>query len=166
MSKSIVNQFIAEINSETPASRNCIAGSKSEANYEFQPHPKSMKMGYLVLLVAEIPLWIHHVIEDGVIDLAKFPHFDPKDAASLAAHFDENIKKALSSLEKTSDQDLDKPFELKMNGQTVLSDKVGSTISSSINHWVHHRGQLTVYLRLKDLPVPSIYGPSGDTKQF
>jgi len=157
--------YLEELKAEAVASRKCLERI-SETTFDFKPHPKSMTMGYLALLVAEIPLWITYIIEKGEIDFATFKHFQPKNTEELVKHFDENMKGAENALKNAQDQALDDLFYLKANGQVLFSSPKIETIASNINHWVHHRGQLTVYMRLNDIPVPSIYGPSADEKQF
>jgi uncharacterized damage-inducible protein DinB len=129
-------------------------------------HEKSMTMGYLALLVAEIPQWITHIIERSEIDLATFEHFKLKTAPELVAHFDENIEGAKKALQNISNQGLSEPFSLKSQGQVIYTTPKKENVRSTINHWVHHRGQLTVYMRLNNIPVPSIYGPSADDRNF
>lgn len=104
--------------------------------------------------------------ETSEIDFAKFPHFHPKTTAELVRHFDENLRKARTALENVSDETLEEPFHLKNNGQVVFSSPKKDNIAPSINHLVHHRAQLTVYMRLNDIPVPSIYRPSADERGF
>ncbi len=81
-------------------------------------------------------------------------------------HFEDNFKKAKASLAKVTDEDLKAIFYLKANGQILYEEPKIKNIGSTINHWVHHRGQLTVYMRLNDIAVPSIYGPSADDKSY
>ena len=81
-------------------------------------------------------------------------------------HFDENIQGAKNALQDVSNEALSEPFFLKNKGQIIFSSPKNDNIGSSINHMVHHRGQLTVYMRLNNIPVPSIYGPSADDKGF
>jgi uncharacterized damage-inducible protein DinB len=157
--------FLKELEAESLASRKCLERIP-ESLFAWKPHEKSMTMGYLALLVAEIPKWISTGLEKSEIDFATFEHFNPKDTSELVKHFDENIEAAKNALRNSSDQELSEPFFLKSNGQTVFSLPKKAHIGSSINHLVHHRGQLTVYMRLNDIPVPSIYGPSADDKQF
>ena len=157
--------FLEELNSEYKATRLCLERIP-ETLFDYKPHPKSMNLGYLSLLVAEIPLWIRHMVIDGVIDFVTFSHFAPKTTAELVHHFDENIEAARKALSGTNDDELEKPFSLKANGQLLYTAPKVKDISTTLNHWVHHRGQLTVYMRLNDIPVPSIYGPSADDKSF
>lgn len=157
--------FWKELEAERVATRNClerIAGNL----FEYKPHEKSMKMGSLALIVADIPRWITHMIEKGDIDFVTYEPRSPKNAEELVALFDENMDTAKRALGNVTNADLDKPFSLKNNGQILMTTPTGDSIGSSINHMVHHRGQLTVYMRLNNIPVPSIYGPSADDKGF
>ena len=161
----LAKEFLRELESEATATRNCL-DRVSEKTWEWKPHPKSMTMGYLVLLVAEIPRWIQHTIEIGEIDLATFSHFQPKTSSELVKHFDENLRDAKNALLGLTENGLQKTFSLKNQGQLLFSSPIGESVSQSLNHWVHHRGQLTVYMRLNEIPVPSIYGPSADERTF
>ena len=157
--------FLHELGTETASTRKCLERIP-ESLFGWKPHEKSMNMGYLSLLVAEIPKWISETIEKSIIDFATFKHFQPKNTSELVNHFDENIQAAQNALQKVSDKELSELFYLKTNGVTLFSSPKDETIGSTINHWVHHRGQLTVYMRLNNIPVPSIYGPSADEKTF
>lgn len=165
MNNSFALEFLKELQAETAATRKCLERIPENLS-DWKPHEKSMTMGYLTLLVAEMPKWITAMIEDSVIDLATFDHFKPSTTAELVAHFDENIRGAENALQQVSDEKLNELFSLKSNGQVLYSSPKKENISSTINHWVHHRGQLTVYMRLNDIAVPSIYGPSADEKPF
>ncbi len=161
----IGQKFLSELEAEAPASRKCLERIP-ERLFTWKPHEKSMTMGYLALLVAEIPKWITQMVETSEIDFATFKHFEPNTTAELVKHFDENLKGAKISLQKVSDEELLKPFFLKNKGSILFSSPIIENIGTTINHLVHHRGQLTVYMRLNDIPVPSIYGPSADDKSF
>ena len=165
MNKTLGKFYLKELEDEAGATRKCLEKINLELA-DYKPHEKSMKLGYLALLVAEIPLWISYTIEKGDIDFATFPHFEPKTTEELVKHFDENMEGARRALGNVSDEELGGSFALKNNGQVLATDSKEHTVSSSINHLVHHRGQLTVYMRLNDIPVPSIYGPSADDKNF
>lgn len=157
--------FIKELEAETPATRKCLERI-SESLFDWKPHPKSMVMGYLALLVAEIPLWISSMIEESEIDFVTFNHLKPANTDELVAHFDDNVKKAKDALKSVVEGSLAETFFLKSNGQVVFSSTKKVNIESTINHLVHHRGQLTVYMRLNNIAVPSIYGPSADDRGF
>lgn len=165
MNNILSQRFLKELESETNSSRKCLERIP-EKLFTWKPHEKSMNMGYLALLVAEIPRWITFIIEKSEIDFVTFKHFEPKTTAELVKHFDENIIEAKKALQNISDDELSEMFYLKNNGATLFSSSKLDNVESSINHLVHHRGQLTVYMRLNDIPVPSIYGPSADDKSF
>lgn len=157
--------FLKELEAEAAASRKCLERIPVSLS-DWKPHEKSMPLGYLSLLVAEIPKWIMETVETGVIDFATWKHFQPKTTAELVNHFDENMKGARNALKNMSDETLSEMFYLKNDGQTLMSMPKEDSIGQSINHLVHHRGQLTVYMRLNNIPVPSIYGPSADERGF
>jgi uncharacterized damage-inducible protein DinB len=157
--------FLKELEAEAAATRKCLERIP-ENLFGWKPHEKSMTMGYLALLVSEIPKWITHTIEKGEIDLATYEQFQPKTTSELASHFDENLNGAKNALRNASDEALAGTFFLRNQGKVLFSSPKLETIGSSINHLVHHRGQLTVYMRLNDIPVPSIYGPSADERAF
>ncbi len=157
--------FLHELNLEYPATKACLERIPGSL-FEYKPHPKSMTMGYLALLVAEIPLWIKHMVTDGEIDFATFKHASPKTNKELMDHFEENMAAARKVLDSANDETLQGDFTLKANGQVLYTSKKIIDIGVTLNHWVHHRGQLTVYMRLNDIPVPTIYGPSADDKNF
>jgi len=166
MATVLTESLLHELNTEYRATRACIERIP-ETLFEYKPHPKSMTLGYLVLLVAEIPLWIKHMVIDGEIDFVTFKHASPKTTSELVAHFEDNIKGAREALQGTNDEALKEgSFSLKANGQVLYTAKKLADIGITINHWVHHRGQLTVYMRLNNIDVPSIYGPSADDKNF
>jgi len=165
MSNTITQSFLKELNAEYRATRACLERIP-ETLFEYKPHPKSMNLGYLTLLVAEIPLWIKHMVTDGEIDFVTFKHFTPKTTKELVDHFEDNMNAGRGALQATNDEELQASFVLKANGQVLYSSPKIADIGSTLNHWVHHRGQLTVYMRLNDIPVPSIYGPSADDKNF
>ena len=165
MSTIRTDAYVQELNAEYRASRRCLENIP-ERLYDFKPHEKSMNMGYLALLVAEIPLWIKFMIVEGEIDFATFKHFTPKTTAEMVKHLDDNMEAARQALKKVTDEDLQSTFSLKAGGKVLYQAPKLNDIGATLNHWVHHRGQLTVYMRLNDVPVPSIYGPSADEKNF
>lgn len=165
METTIINQFISEFEAEIPATRKCIERIP-EKLFEWKPHERSMTLGYLTLLVAEIPNWIAAMITTREINFQAFKHFEPKTTTEMVKHFEENVKNAKEAFRSLSMEDLSKPFVLRNGDQVLISSPLIENLSSTLNHWVHHRGQLTVYMRLNDILVPSIYGPSADEKTF
>src|SRR5215213_5838472 len=134
MSQAKSQSFLHELNSEYKATRGCLERIP-ETLFDYKPHPKSMSLGYLVLLVAEIPLWIKHMVTDGEIDFVTFKHATPKTTAELVAHFDENMQAAASALQDVSDEDLQVPFSLKANGQLLYTAPKINDIGTTLNHW-------------------------------
>ena len=157
--------LLRELEAEYASTKKCLERIPESA-YDYKPHPTSMALGYLTLLVAEIPLWISYMIEKSEIDFVTFPHFEAKTTKELVDHFEENFQSAKKSLQNATNEDLEKTFSLKNDGKVLYSAPILQDLVTTINHWVHHRGQLTVYMRMKEIPVPSIYGPSADDKKF
>ena len=164
-SKMLCQYYLSELQAESVASRKCLERIP-ESVYEFKPHEKSMPMGYLTLLVAEIPLWIVKIIEDSEVNFATYKRFQLSTTAAMLGHFENNLKAAANALTNITEEQLSKPFELKKGDQVLMSSPKLETIGSTLNHWVHHRGQLTVYMRLNNIAVPSIYGPSADDPNY
>jgi uncharacterized damage-inducible protein DinB len=106
------------------------------------------------------------MIKTREINFQTFSHFQPKSTTEMIKHFDENVHAAKQAFQSLVIEDLSKPFVLKNGDQILINSPLNENISSTLNHWVHHRGQLTVYMRLNDISVPSIYGPSADEKTF
>jgi uncharacterized damage-inducible protein DinB len=165
MSNIVATEFLKELEAESTACRKCLERIP-ESLFDWKPHEKSMNMGYLALLVAEIPKWIKVMLEQSEIDFATFTHVKPQNTAELVKHFDDNFEGAKNALRNVSDEELSEPFFLKNQGHVLFSSPKKENVGSTINHLVHHRGQLTVYMRLNNIPVPSIYGPSADDKMF
>ncbi len=158
--------LLKELEAEIPASRKCV--ERIPANlYDWKPHEKSMQMGYLAIMIADIPKWIAVTITDGVIDLATWPKYTADVMPQLVTNFDANVAAAKKALTNASDEALEKEeFILKMGDQVFQKSSKLDSVMQSLNHWVHHRGELVVYMRLNNIAVPSIYGPSADDKTF
>lgn len=125
-----------------------------------------MTMGYLTLLVAQIPKWIAVMIRVGEIDFQTFQHAQASATREMVARFDNNINDARQALKEMTTDQLSKSFVLKNGSHILINSPLIENLSSTLNHWVHHRGQMTVYMRLNGIDVPSIYGPSADEKTF
>ncbi|HEX6427548.1 MAG TPA: DinB family protein [Niastella sp.] len=157
--------FVKELEAEITATRKCIERIPMEL-FSFKPHETSMELGYLTLLVADIPRWIAVIIEKPDLDFATDERFMPASADDVVKRFDENVQRARQALSNVQDEALQNTFSLKNSGQVLYSSSKISQLEQTINHMVHHRGQLTVYMRMNNIPVPSIYGPSADEKGF
>jgi uncharacterized damage-inducible protein DinB len=158
-------EFAKELEAESPASIKCLERIPAE-KFGFKPHERSMEMGYLALLVAEIPAWISYILAHPHIDFATYPHDKAATSQELVELFKRNAAKAKESLLAIKEGVLDEPFDLRKGDEILLQSTRREQLSSTINHLVHHRGQLTVYMRLNDVMVPSIYGPSADDRSF
>jgi uncharacterized damage-inducible protein DinB len=158
-------EYLEELETEVRASRACLERIPA-ALFGYKPHEKSMVLGYLAAIVAEIPRWIAVAIEEGVVDFKTFNHPKLDTTEALAAYFDANMDLARKALSSVSNDTLLETFTLRNGDQILATDTKKNTVISSINHAVHHRGQLTVYMRLNDIPVPHIYGPSADDNTF
>src|SRR5687767_5729496 len=157
--------YLKELEAEVTATRNCLERIPMDL-FNFKPHETSMELGYLTLLVADIPRWIAKIIEQTEIDFATDERFTPATAEDLIMRFDINVQGAKNALTNVADDALQEPFYLKNSGQVLYSASKLSHLESTVNHMVHHRGQLTVYMRMNNIPVPSIYGPSADERSF
>jgi uncharacterized damage-inducible protein DinB len=157
----IGESLLPEFDEEMATTRRVIERVPSEKG-EWKPHPKSFSLGHLTQLVATMPGWIVRMIEDDSLDLAAGGGYSYQTTDALLARFDALVAQAREALARVSDEDWGKPWSLEMGDQVLLTLPRGVNIRQTINHLVHHRGQLTVYLRLNDVPVPSIYGPTAD----
>jgi uncharacterized damage-inducible protein DinB len=131
----------------------------------WKPHEKSMPLGRLAMHLAELPGWGVMTIKETEIDFSPgtFTAREGKSRAEILAVFDENVAAARKLLQGVSDGELMVPWTLKVDGQPVLSMPRAAVLRSMVmNHLIHHRGQLSVYLRENDVPIPPIYGPSAD----
>ena len=120
MSNTFGQRILNELESEANATRKCLERIPV-SKFDWKPHEKSMQLGYLALLVAEIPKWISTMVEKPEIDFATFEHFQAKTTAELVKHFDENMEKARKALQNVPDEALTEPFHLKRQGQILFT---------------------------------------------
>lgn len=153
--------LLAQLEREAPTTRKALE-RVPEGRNDFKPHEKSMQLGYLSFLVASMFNWIAMIVEREFLDLGGGGA--PPATPDLLAVFDESYEKARRALSNTNDEHLLETWQLRVNGNVVDEKPRHIMIADTISHLAHHRGQLTVYLRLNDQPVPSIYGPTADEK--
>ena len=129
---------------------------------KWKPHPKSFALGHLAQLVAGMPGWITNTVQETYLDLGKYPGYSYEKTEDLVKTFDRNVAEARKAIAGAKDSDFTVLWSLKHGDRVIFAMPRGPVVRQTINHLVHHRGQLTVYLRLVDVPIPSIYGPTAD----
>lgn len=162
----IVDSLLPEYDHELATTRRLLE-RVPEADLAWKPHQKSMSLGQLAGHVANLPFWLIATMTADFYDLTaggKEARLDPPASSQeLLASFDDKVKKARASLAAATDAQMMAPWALKNGDQEIFSlPRVAVVRSFVMNHLIHHRGQLSVYLRLRDVPLPSIYGPTAD----
>jgi len=156
--------FLDELDREAPRTRRAVERVPSGRD-DWKPHSKSMPLGRLAGLVASMPSWVTLIIQQDELDLTPpgGGQYQQPSTDQLAVTLDQHVAKARESLLTTNDQFLlTTNWRLKAGGHVVMDQPRHVVLRDTLNHLAHHRGQLTVYLRLLDQPVPAIYGPSAD----
>jgi uncharacterized damage-inducible protein DinB len=137
---------------------------------DWKPHSKSMPLGRLAGLVASMPSWVSLIIDQNELELNPPPgrgQYQQPSTDKLVDRLDTEVARARESLRKTNDDFLmTTSWRLLVNGTVVLEQPRHVVLRDTLNHLAHHRGQLTVYLRLNEQPVPALYGPSADDQRF
>ena len=161
--------FLDELDREAPRTRRALEHVPLGRD-DWTPHPKSMPLGRLAGLVAAMPSWVTLVIEQDELELNPpdgSGQFQQPSTDKLVETLDMHVKKARESLSNTNDEFLlTTKWRLLFGGKVVMEALRHVVLRDTLNHLAHHRGQLTVYLRLNEQPVPAIYGPSADDQQF
>ena len=166
---SLTQLFLAELEREAPRTRGALSHVPTDRD-DWAPHPKSMPLGRLAGLVATMPSWINLIIGQDELNLTP-PEgqgtFQQPATSTLVAIHDGHVEKAREVLSRTTDEFLTTTkWRLLAGGHVVMEQPRHIVIRETINHLAHHRGQLTVYLRLAGATVPAIYGPSADDTTF
>jgi len=136
--------------------------------YDWKPHDRSFSLGKLATHVAHLPGWLTMTLATDELDIGQpFQQPTPKTTGELLELFDQTAAQARASLAGAADEEFFKKWSLR-NGDHVIftMPKIAVVRGVVLNHLIHHRGQLTVYLRLNDVPVPGLYGPSADEGSF
>jgi uncharacterized damage-inducible protein DinB len=162
--------FRAQLDREANVSKGVLA-KVPEGRSDWKPHEKSMPLGYLATLVATMPAWIAMTVAQDSLDLqppsgAGWRPPDWKTAADLLRNHDAAVAQARDALRGTTDAHLGTPWKLLVAGQVVMEAPRDVVIADTFTHLAHHRGQLSVYLRLTGATVPSMYGPSADDRRY
>jgi uncharacterized damage-inducible protein DinB len=162
--------FLNELDREVARSRHALEQVPASRR-DWKPHEKSMAFGYLCDMVATMPSWLAMMIDQDRLDIAPKggPSFTPPTSQTSAEYvraLDDAAAEARRALRSTTDKFLETPWQLLASGSVVAEQPRHVMIRDTINHWAHHRGQMTVYLRLLDAKVPALYGPSADDPRF
>ena len=166
----LTEMFLAQLESEAAKTRRVLEQVPT-GKRDWKPHDRSMPFGYLSDLIANIPSWVGMAITMNELDIA------PKDgsqyrptplntSAELVAALDKAVAQAREALQKTTDAHLQTPWRLLEGGRVALEQARHDVIRDTFLHSAHHRGQMTVYLRLLGSKVPSVYGPTADDRSF
>jgi uncharacterized damage-inducible protein DinB len=162
----IADLLVAELEREAVGTRKALE-RVPEGRDDWKPHEKSMPLGYLASLIATMPNWVVSIVTQDELDIASGEKPDFRTNRDLLDAFDQAMVRAKEALSSATDEHLMTPWRLLVQGKEVAKDSRYVMIrDSALNHLAHHRGQLTVYLRLNDVPVPSLYGPTADEKGF
>jgi len=167
----IRDSILPEFDFEMSATRKTLE-RVPEGKPDWKPHDKSMKLGRLAGHLAELPTWVAATLNQDSLDLMP-PGAPPRTPAELTSRkqllegFDKNVAAARAAIAAASDEQFMQPWSLLKGGQKIMTlPRIAVVRSFVLNHSIHHRAQLGVYLRLNDIPVPSIYGPSADEGAF
>lgn len=164
----LITFFLQQLERETAANRKVLERVPQGKN-SWKPHDRSMEMGYLAALVASMPRWISIMIGSDELNLDKpesqrFRTRVQDSSAELLKLADESKAEAATALRNTNESHLAQPWKFVMGGKTLSEAPRSQQIADVFTHMAHHRGQLTVYLRLNEAKVPAIYGPSADER--
>lgn len=162
--------FLRELDSEAAKSRRVLE-QVPDGKRDWKPHERSMPFGYLCEIVAMIPSWVGMAITLNELDVAPKdgPRYQPapmNNSQELIAGLDKSVAQAREALQNTSDEQLMTPWRLLAGGELAFEQPRHEVIRDTFLHSAHHRGQMTVYLRLLGCTVPSVYGPSADDRRF
>jgi uncharacterized damage-inducible protein DinB len=162
----LIDTFLAQLEAEAARTGRALAVVPDRPDWK--PHERSMPLNRLARLVATMPSWVSLIVEKDDLDLSGAnveanPH---QTSAQLVDAHNKAVADARRALMATNDERLMKPWRLRLGERVVSEDPKHVVIRDTFAHLAHHRGQLTVYLRLNDVPVPAIYGPSADDPRF
>lgn len=157
----IAETLLPEFDQEMATTRRVLERIPTDKG-KWKPHPKSFSLGHLAQLVASMPGWVTNVVLETEMNLGGFSGYTYEKTETLLEVFDKNVREARKTLAAAKDADFTVLWSLKHGERVLMTLPRAAVVRQTINHLVHHRGQLTVYLRLIDVPVPSIYGPTAD----
>ncbi len=162
--------FSAQLEREGPKTRRALERVPTGRD-DWKPHEKSMPLGQLAVLVATMPSWVPMIVSRDDLELNPPAGSNPRPQvkcvpSDLMSALDSGLVEARNVLQTATEDHLMKPWRLMVSGQVVSEDPRYVVLRDTLMHWAHHRGQLTVYLRMNGVPIPSIYGPTADEHSF
>ena len=165
-----IDLYLSELDREAERSRRALEMVPDDKRF-WKPHDKSMEFGYLADMVATIPTWFAMIIKQDELDVqpkegGRRERPQPKTSAEYIAALEDAVKQAREALQGTTEEHLQTEWKLLSTGKVVMDLPRQEMLRDTMNHWAHHRGQRTVYLRLMGAKVPALYGPSADDKRF
>ena len=160
---SISDKLLPEFEQEMKSTRRLLERVPSDKG-EWKPHPKSFSLAHLAQLVSWMPGWIGKTLSATSLDLAQSAGYSNESTETLLELFDKGVSESREAIKAAKDEDYDVEWSLKRGDQVLMTMPRGDVVRQHISHLSHHRGQLTVYLRLLDVPLPSIYGPTADER--
>lgn len=152
---------LAEFDTEMATTRRLLERVPDEKG-PWRPHEKSFPLGHLAQLVSGMPGWIAQTLRSTQLSLGDFPGYSFQPTTALLKGFDDNVGAAREALSSVTGDALAVVWSLKAGEHVAFSGPRDEVVRNHLNHLIHHRGQLSVYLRLVDVPLPSIYGPTAD----
>ena len=166
----IKDLFVAQLYREAAITKRLLE-RVPEGDPDWKPHEKSMPFGYLTALVATMPSWIESIVNDAELDVApkdgsKYSQSSFATNAELLAGFDSCVARGREALTATTDEHLMTTWRMLAGGHVVSEDPRHQVVCDTLTHWAHHRGQLSVYLRMKNVALASIYGPTADARSL
>jgi uncharacterized damage-inducible protein DinB len=163
---SVAEGFVDELTREAATTRR-ILERVPEEQLGWRPHPKSMSLGQLAFHIAILPRAIADLLTELVSEVPRVPLPEGTPVAEILSTLEASVPYAAAKLSSWGDDGLAAMWRMTSDGRTLLElPRLAMVRSVMLNHWYHHRGQLTVYLRMLDVPLPSVYGPSADEQVF
>jgi len=157
--------ILTELSAEAATTRRLLERVPAQ-HLTWKPHEKSMSMGRLATHIAEIPGWVSSILDADEFDVgaSKYTPHTASSVAELLTTLDKNVPMAEAAIRRQTPEKLSAMWRITRQGQVMLElPRMGVIRTLLLNHLIHHRGQLSVYLRLNNVPLPSIYGPTADT---
>lgn len=162
MRQPMTTAFVAELEREGEATRTLLE-RVPEGDLAWKPHDRSMSLGQLALHVASLPFGLARLLDAPVAEIPDAPYPQAESVRELLDALETSVTTARDALRSWGDEGLGAPVTMTAGGETLAkAPRQAMVRAAMLNHWYHHRGQLTVYLRMLDVPLPNLYGPTAD----